>query len=210
MELYSGPLSLFTAKVRIALAEKGLDYERIEVGWSREDRYLPHHPKVVEINPKRQVPCLVDGELAIYDSTLIVEYLEDRHPTPALMPSGAEARARCRLLELEADEVLFPHVWELIEARFYPGGDDGPTARAADGIGRFQRRLATQLAAGPYLCGDFGVADIANFVFLFTAGTLGVPVSNDLEGLGTWFERVGARPAVAREVQAMSEVALAG
>lgn len=40
MKLYSGPLSLFTAKVRIALAEKGLPYERIEVGWSRRDRFL--------------------------------------------------------------------------------------------------------------------------------------------------------------------------
>ena len=47
MKLYSGPLSLFTAKVRIALAEKALDYERIEVGWSIADRYLPHHPDVV-------------------------------------------------------------------------------------------------------------------------------------------------------------------
>ena len=46
MKLYSGPLSLFTAKVRIALAEKGLAYERIEVDWKPRDRYLPHHPEV--------------------------------------------------------------------------------------------------------------------------------------------------------------------
>ena len=60
MQLYSGSLSLFTAKVRIALDEKGVPYERIEVGWSLERRYEPHHPEVVRLNPKRQVPVLVD------------------------------------------------------------------------------------------------------------------------------------------------------
>ena len=63
MKLYSGPLSLFTSKVRIALDEKRLDYERVEVGWSLEHRYLPHHPDVVALNPKRQVPVLVDGDV---------------------------------------------------------------------------------------------------------------------------------------------------
>ena len=55
MKLYSGPISLFTAKVRIALAEKGIPVERVEVGWTRERRYEPHHPDVVALNPKRQV-----------------------------------------------------------------------------------------------------------------------------------------------------------
>ena len=86
VKLYSGPLSLFTAKVRIALDEKGLDYERIEVGWSAENRYEPHHPDVVALNPKRQVPVLVDGEIVVYDSTLILEYLEERSPDPPLLP----------------------------------------------------------------------------------------------------------------------------
>jgi glutathione S-transferase len=73
MKLYSGPLSLFTAKVRIALGEKRLDYERIEVGWSFEHRYRPHHPEVAALNPKGEVPVLVDGDCVVYDSTLILE-----------------------------------------------------------------------------------------------------------------------------------------
>jgi glutathione S-transferase len=64
---YSGPLSLFTAKVRIALAEKRLEYERVEVGWSLADRYEPHHPEVVAKNPKREVPVLVDGDFSVAD-----------------------------------------------------------------------------------------------------------------------------------------------
>src|SRR5262245_20044105 len=72
MILYSGPMSLFTGKVRIALGEKGLAYELVSVPFSRAG-YEPKHPKVVELNPKRQVPVLVDGDLAIYDSTIILE-----------------------------------------------------------------------------------------------------------------------------------------
>ena len=113
MRLYSGPLSLFTAKVRIALAEKGLAYERVEVGWSLARRYEPHHPDVLALNPKGQVPVLVDGELAVYDSTLIFEYLEDRYPSPPLWPREVAARARARQLELRADEVFFPQVYKL-------------------------------------------------------------------------------------------------
>ena len=80
MKLYSGPVSLFTAKVRVALAEKGLAYERVEVGWTIANRYRPHHPDVVALNPKREVPILVDGGVTLYDSTVIFEYLEDRYP----------------------------------------------------------------------------------------------------------------------------------
>ena len=209
MRLYSGPLSLFTAKVRIALAEKGLDYERVEVGWSRQARYEPHHPDVVAINPKRQVPCLVDGDLALYDSTLIFEYLEDRHPAPPLMPAGPAAKARCRLLELEADEVLFPHVWQLIAARFYPNGGDVDTRDAEAGVRSHQRRLAAQLGSQPHLCGAYSTADIATFVMLSVATTLGVPIDAELPALGAWVERVGARPAVATEMREMMAAAAA-
>ena len=94
MQLYSGPLSLFTAKVRIALDEKDIDYERIEVGWSLASRYEPHHPEVARRNPKKQVPVLVDGDVSVYDSTLIFELLEDARPEPPLLPRDVAARAR--------------------------------------------------------------------------------------------------------------------
>jgi glutathione S-transferase len=209
MKLYSGPLSLFTAKVRIALAEKGLAYERVEVGWSRRDRYEPHHPDVVGINTKRQVPCLVDGDLEIYDSTLILEYLEDRHPSPPLMPAEPGAKARCRLLELEADEVLFPHVWTLITTGFYPDGGDAGRSEAEGGVRSYQHRLAERLGTRHHLCGDFTTADIANFVMLFAASTLGVPISAELPALTDWSQRVAERPAVATDASEMMVAATA-
>src|SRR6266704_5867910 len=104
MKLYSGPLSLFARKVEIALGEKGLAFEREMVPFTQAAGYAPKHPAVLAANPKAQVPVLVDGDLTLFDSTLIFEYLEDAYATPPLYPPGAKARARCRLIELSADE----------------------------------------------------------------------------------------------------------
>ena len=143
MKLYSGPLSLFTAKVRIALDEKALAYERVEVGWSLAQRYEPHHPDVVALNPKRQVPVLVDGDVVVYDSTIVLEYLEDRYPEPPLYPRDAIARARCRQLEAAADEILFPPLWDLIESVFYPAAGGGRDERARSTARAQRSRVAT-------------------------------------------------------------------
>ena len=176
MKLYSGPLSLFTAKVRVALDEKDLDYQRIDVGWSLADRYEPHHPDVVLLNPRRQVPVLVDGDLVVCDSTQILEYLEDAYPQPSLRPPTCAGRARCRRLEASADEIL-SLVWNLIEEAFYPAADG---ARDEVRIARARRDLAVhydgldaELKGRTYLCDDFSYADIANFIFAQAASGLG-------------------------------------
>lgn len=75
MKLYSGPISLFARKVEIALAEKGLRVEREMVPFSQATGYAPKHPAVLAANPKGQVPVLVDGDLTLFDSTVILEYL---------------------------------------------------------------------------------------------------------------------------------------
>ncbi|MGH7058302.1 MAG: glutathione S-transferase family protein, partial [Acetobacteraceae bacterium] len=123
MKLYSGPLSLFSRKVEIALGEKGLLFEREMVPFSQKKGYAPKLPAVLAANPKGQVPVLVDGELTLYDSTVIFEYLEDAYPTPPLYPRAPEARARCRQLELFADEVLWEPVSRLMYRTEPPGSD---------------------------------------------------------------------------------------
>jgi glutathione S-transferase len=96
MRLYSGPLSMFGAKAQIAMLEKQLDFELVMVPFDMERLYDPKHPDVLRINPKRQVPVLIDGDLEIFDSTQIFEYLEDAHPQPPLWPRDARGRARAR------------------------------------------------------------------------------------------------------------------
>src|SRR5215471_14640714 len=125
MKLYSGPLSMFGAKAEIAAHEKELDFELVMVPFDIKALYQPKHPEVLRINPKRQVPVLIDGDLELFDSTQIFEYLEDAKPEPALWPAEARARAKARQLELRSDEVYFPHIIKLM------GLDERPDDPAA-------------------------------------------------------------------------------
>lgn len=196
MKLYSGPLSLFSAKARIALGEKGLAYELVQVGWSRTAAYEPHHPDVVTLNPKRQVPVLVDGDVVVCDSTLIFEYLEDRYPEPRLFPADVAARARCRQQEWAADEVWFPHVWKLIEARVYGNGSEEAARSATEALHRIFRDFDRALDGRDYTCGEFSVADIGTYIFTTSAVSLGAPVPEGLVHMAAWSDRMAARPAV--------------
>src|SRR3954465_8444845 len=114
VKLYSGPLSMFGAKAEIALREKRVEFELELVAFSQQQGYAPKHPEVLRINPKRQVPVLIDGAVEIYDSTQIFEYCEDRWPAPPLWPGTPAARAHARQLEHGSDEVFFPHVIKLM------------------------------------------------------------------------------------------------
>ena len=105
---------MFGAKAQIAALEKGLDFELIMVAYDSDLGYSPKHPEVLRVNPKGQVPVLVHGNLEIFDSTLIFEYLEDLQPTPALWPRDIVDRARARRLGHQSDEVYFPHIIRLM------------------------------------------------------------------------------------------------
>jgi len=193
---------------RIALAEKGADYERVEVGWSLARRYEPHHPDVVALNPKRQVPVLVDGDVVVYDSTQILEYLEERLPEPPLHPRDLAGRARCRRLEAAADEQVFPAVWELVDGGLYAsangGRDEARLARGRALLAEQHAALDAELDGREWLCGDrFTVADVATIVFVSAGAALGAPPAPEHERLNAWLARASARPSVARDAAEM-------
>ena len=129
--LYSGPLSMFGAKAQIAAGEKGIAFTLVMVPFDFEQLYTPKHPEVLRINPKRQVPVLVDGDVEIFDSTQIFEYLEDGWPEPPLWPRDRRQRAMARLLELKSDEVYFPHVIRLMGLQRELQGEPAQAAIAA-------------------------------------------------------------------------------
>jgi glutathione S-transferase len=210
MKLLSGPMSLFSAKVRVALDEKGVAYERVDVPFSRARGYDPKHPEVLALNPKGQVPVLVDDDVAIYDSMLILEYIEERYPEPRLFPSDVAGRARCRQAEAAADEILFPHVWTLIRESFYKGGDAAAITAARAAIATLCRELDADLAGRTYLCGDqFTVADIAYFLTLAFATGLGAAPDASLGNVGAWMARVASRPSMQTETQRLTTAAAA-
>jgi glutathione S-transferase len=210
--LYSGPLSLFTAKVRVALAEKRLPYALVGVPFSKRDGYAPKHPEVLARHPKAQVPVLVDGDLTVWDSTVILEYLEDRYPEPRLYPTDVADRARCRQIEHHADDVLFPHVFTLITEVFYQpngGGDGARIAAAHEAIAARYSWLDGELAGRDFFCDRFTVADVATFLTTMFATSLGAPPTPSLAAFAGWMARTAARPSIAAEVAGMTAAAQA-
>ncbi len=213
IKLYSGPLSLFSRKVEIALGEKGLAFDRIMVPFSQAEGYSPKHPDVLSANPKAQVPVLVDGGFTLFDSTLIFEYLEDAYPDPPLYPRDARGRAQCRMVELTADEILLPMVARLMYRTEPPNPDpmaqrlkekDG--VKAEHEIGLLYKSLDGLLAGQDYFCGAFSVADIAVFMSMLFARRLDGPSWAPQAELSAWFDRMESRPAVGK---AAAEVATA-
>ncbi|MBD2790805.1 stringent starvation protein SspA [Xenorhabdus szentirmaii] len=92
MTLFSGPTDIFSHQVRIVLAEKGVSVEIEHV----EEGNLPQD--LIDLNPYQSVPTLVDRELTLYDSRIIMEYLDERFPHPPLMPVYPVARGSSRLM----------------------------------------------------------------------------------------------------------------
>jgi glutathione S-transferase len=195
MKIVTGPISLFAAKAEIAALEKALPYERVEVPFTLAARYEPRHPDVLRINPKRQVPVLIDDDLEIFDSTQIAEYLEHLVPEPPLWPREPKARARARLLEHKADEIFAPHVIKIL-----PGNakDDDETAAAKEGIAAYQREMDALLAGREYLADMFSHADIALFMAQYFACMMRANVPRELGNLWAWQARVAARDSVMR------------
>ena len=212
MKLYSGALSLFSRKVEIALREKGLPFERIEVPFSQTRGYSPKHPDVLAANPKGQVPVLVDGDLTLYDSTLILEYLEDARPEPPLLPQTPRERARCRLLDLFADEVMLVPLRALMH-RTEPGARESERweaneagAREAEAVlAAHFAELDRKLQGRDYLCGAFSMADISVFMPVLYARRLGGPSPKPHGALFAWYERLERRPSFAAATTAIRE-----
>lgn len=202
--LYAGPLSLFSRKVSIALDEKGIAFTEELVPFTQARGYQPKHPVVLAENPKGQVPVLIDGDFVLYDSTVILEYLEDAYPEPPLYPRDARQRAQCRLLELAADEILFAPVRELLFRTEPPHPDaavqaqrEARAAAAEEGIHRQFGRLQQQLGNQCFFCGRLSAADIGLFMTVLFIQRLGGPRLGETH-LEAWYQGLLARPAFAR------------
>lgn len=197
IKLYTFPPSTNSRKVRIALIEKGLEFERVNVDLTKREQKSPEYLK---IHPFGQVPALDDEGFVVYDSTVINEYLEDEYPYPSLMPSDSEGRARARLLEDFRDTHFNPYCVHIIfEMRKPEGERDNQRIETAKAqiAGAFDR-LENELQGKEYLAGTFSLADIAfmaNFDFL---DRFSIAVdTNKHKNTAAWIARLKARPSYA-------------
>lgn len=196
LKLIAGPICNFSAKVRLAISEKGLTVETEEVPYTLQQGYFPKHPDVLAISPTGSVPVLVTDGLALYDSTVIIEYLEDRYPEPALYPRPAELRARCRQLEAEADELLWPRVRALRNA--VSAQDVAVITTGRRDVQAFYLRLERQLPEHGYLCGEFSAADIATWILVHLSAGIDAAPDDACPKTARWYRLVSERPAFER------------
>jgi len=105
LELYHNGLSSCSQKVRLVLAEKGLDFTSHEVNLVAGEQ---HAPDYVRLNPNHVVPTLVHDGRALIESSLIDEYLDEVHPEPALRPADPVARHAMRVWVKRIDEKVHP------------------------------------------------------------------------------------------------------
>jgi glutathione S-transferase len=201
MKLFSGPISMYGAKVEIALHEKRIPFDLELVAFDMVRRYEPKHPEVLRVNPyKKQVPVLIDGDVELYDSTQIFEYLESIEPSNPLWPQNVVARAQARKLEMQSDEVLFAHVIERMKPRLNEA-DHMRAHESKAAIFAYFEEMNALLATRDYLAGTFSFADITFFMAQLFSERLRAPIPHHLAHLNAWTKRINSREAFEPVVQ---------
>jgi glutathione S-transferase len=179
--IIGGPISPYVRKVLAVCEMKGVPYQ--------VDPIVPFFgdEKFSELNPLRRVPVYIDDQVSVSDSTVICEYLEERFPTPALLPKGAAARARARWIEEFADTrmgdvfiwrifyeaVINPFIWQRPR-------DKEKIARAvAEELPDVMAHLERLAPASDFLFGAVSIADISVAVFFSNLGWARVEPDED-------------------------------
>jgi glutathione S-transferase/RNA polymerase-associated protein len=194
--IFEHPLSPYAQKVKIALAEKGVAFTAVipDLLGGGDDAFRA-------ASPRREVPALVDGDAAIFDSTIILEYIEDRWPTPPLLPDGAAARARVRMIEEVCDTYYEAINWAVYEVRVFQRATGALAAqletRATEQVAGVNAYLERQLGNAEWFTGArFGWGDLAAAPVVHAAAMSGNPPPQGGR-LAAWLDRVRARPSVA-------------
>ena len=202
LTLYEHPLSPYVQKVKIALGEKGIPFEtRMPDILGGSDRET-----FVAMNPRLEVPTLVDGEHAIFDSTIILEYLEEGWPEPPLLPSGPVERARARMVEEVCDTYYEAINWAIMEIRAFQratgAAADRLLARASEQTAGVQAWLGRHLGTASFFGGTrFGWADCAVAPFVHSSALMGNAPSQG-SPLAAWLDRIADRPPVVSTFEA--------
>lgn len=200
IRFYFGSGSPFAWRVHLVLEEKALVYEPVLLSFQRGDLKTPEH---LARSPHGKVPALSDGPCDLYESTAIVEYLEEQYPTPTLLPAAA-ARARVRIEELEAVDYFATAFRAVAQLAFFTP----PERRDADALARARAALRTELErlearavargerfiAGPSLTR----ADLTWLPFVEIGARAGVELDATTPWLVDWRTRLRGRPSYAR------------
>jgi glutathione S-transferase len=182
--LYDADRCPYCARVRIVLAEKGIEYETVEIDLADRPAWI------YEKNPLGKVPILEEDAYVLPESAVIDEYLEERYPEPPLWPADPAERAFGRLLVFRFDELSKPYY-------AVRRGEGGGRERLDGALAWLEALLAGQ----PFLSGrEYGLADIAYVPWILRArDRMGIDL-DPFPLLSAWLERLEQRPAIAAEL----------
>lgn len=182
MTLYSGRLDVFSHRVRIVLAEKGVSVDVLDIDPAELSEDLR------EINPYASTPTLVDRDLVLYQTDIITEYLDERFPHPPLMPVYPIARARTRLMIYRIDREWGPIIKKI---------ETGKPAEAQAAARELRNRLvalAPLFGTSPFFMNEeFSLADCCIVPILWRLPQWGITLPSEATVISKYADRVFAR-----------------
>ncbi len=183
---YSDPADHYSHRVRMVLAEKGVSVEIIDVEGGRCPSQL------AEVNPYGSLPTLVDRDLALYESAVVMEYLDERYPHPPLLPVYPVARANSRLLihRIQRD-------WcKLVDQILEPRGKEAQKALARKELRESLTGVSALFADKPFfLSEELSLVDCCLLPILWRLPLLGIELPKPAKPLLDYMDRQFARAA---------------
>jgi len=208
MKFYDCKTAPSPRRVRIFLAEKGIDIETVQIDLGKGEQFSNEFRA---LNPDCTVPVLqLDDGSGISEVTAICQYVEELHPEPALFGSSPEDRARVSMWNAKVEQL---GLWAMMDAfrnsakglvdRALPGPESYVqipelAERGRKRLLQFFERLDHQLADNTFVAGDdYSIADISAMVLVDFAGWIKIAIPDDAEHVARWYSEVSKRPSAA-------------
>jgi RNA polymerase-associated protein len=185
MTLFSKPTDIWSHRTRLVLAEKSVNIDIVDV----DEGTLPED--LLDLNPYNSVPTMVDRDLVLYDSRVIIEYLDERFPHPPLMPVDPVTRAQFRLAlyRIERD-------WYGLSDEILQGGDRKPVARAIKSLEDSILSSVEIFAAKKFFLSDeFSLVDCTIAPILWRLPILGIDPPASARPIQRYMDDVFSRPS---------------
>jgi RNA polymerase-associated protein len=194
MTLYSDPHCAYSHRVRMVLAEKSIAVEIVDV----DPLNLPD--EIMDFNPSGTLPTLVDRDLKLYESRIIMEYLDERFPHPPLLPVDPVSRANARLFMFRVDKDWYSLMDKILHA---------PDAEAAQARQQLQDSLvatAPVFEAKPYFMSDeLTLVDCAVTPLLWRLKVMGINLPASARPIKAYQTRMFTRDSFRQSLSEMEE-----
>ena len=190
LTLYHSPISPNSRRVWITLLEKGLEFELIEIKLDGEQ----FQPEFLAISPFHHIPALVDDGFKVVESLAILDYLEAKYPTPAMLPKDAKDLAIARMVQLVTVNELLPATTTFLPQFLgLPGGDPEKIEKAQQKITTVLKFFENLLDDRPYFGSQhLTFAEVVAGTIVIWLPEVGISLS-DYPKLHAWHDRLVAR-----------------